>query len=214
MDSKVRDILFTNYKHQFNHDLLEQIAEVGTYHSFPENTMLIDFGQRTEHMPLLISGAIKILREDDNGKELFLYFLEKGDTCTMTFTTAPQIISEIRAITEVRTELIMMPLEHIQKWMSNPDWQQFVFNSFTSRMQEMLEAIDTLAFMNLDQRLHKYLLEKASIMKSEVVVCSHEELALDLNTSRVVISRILKQLENKGLLVLRRGAIEVLTQLV
>jgi CRP/FNR family transcriptional regulator len=201
-----------NYAHLFEEELLTEILAVGEYKKVDEGTELIDIGSYIEFMPLIISGAIKILREDKNGDELALYFIEQGDTCAMTITCCiGQTKSEIRAIAEVETELLMIPIQKISEWMNKyQTWQSFILQSYHERMQELLEAIDTIAFLNMDKRLLKYLKDKAMINKSEIIQVTHKEIANDLHTSRVVVSRLLKSLEIKSEIQLNRNQITVL----
>ena len=138
-----------NYGHLFEKELLSEILAVGEYRKVSEDTELIDIGSSIEFMPLIISGAIKILREDEYGDELVLYFIEQGDTCAMTITCCiGQTKSKIRAVAEVETELLMIPIQKITEWMNKyQTWQSFILQSYHERMQELLEAIDTIAFL-------------------------------------------------------------------
>ena len=201
-----------NYAHLFEEKLLSEILAVGEYKKVTEGTELIDIGSSIEFMPLIISGAIKILREDENGDELVLYFIEQGDTCAMTITCCiGQTKSKIRAVAEVETELLMIPILKISEWMNKyTSWQSFILQSYHERMQELLEAIDTIAFLNMDERLLKYLKDKAMINRNEVIQATHKEIANDLHTSRVVVSRLLKALEIKGEITLNRNQITLL----
>ncbi|WP_347173030.1 Crp/Fnr family transcriptional regulator [Polaribacter uvawellassae] len=201
-----------NYGHLFEEDLLKEILEIGEYKKVKAATELIDIGSQIQFMPLILNGAIKILREDEKGDELVLYYIEQGDTCAMTITCClGQTKSKIRAVAEVETELIMIPVQKISEWMNKyPTWQNFILQSYHERMQELLEAIDTIAFLNMDERLLKYLKNKAMVNRDEVIQITHKEIASDLYTSRVVISRLLKALEIKGEIQLNRNQITVL----
>lgn len=201
-----------NYAHLFEEELLSEILTVGEYKKVPEGQELIDIGSSIKFMPLIISGAIKILREDENGDELVLYFIEQGDTCAMTITCCiGQSKSKIRAVAEVETILLMIPVQKIGEWMNTyQSWQSFILQSYHERMQELLEAIDTIAFLNMDERLLKYLKDKAMINRSEVIHATHKEIANDLHTSRVVVSRLLKTLEIKQEIQLNRNQITLL----
>ena len=163
-------------------------------------------------MPLLVSGAIKILREDEDGDELILYFIEQGDTCAMTLSCClGNSKSEIRAIAETDTKLIMIPVAKMEEWLGKyKTWQKFVLQSYHNRMSELLEAIDTIAFLKMDERLFKYLKDKAMVNHNELIHVTHQQIARDLHTSRVVISRLLKTLEIDGKIELHRNNIKVL----
>jgi CRP/FNR family transcriptional regulator len=204
--------VFDAYSIVFEEKLLEEISEVGVLKEFKENEMIIAIGDSVSSMPLLLSGAIKILREDQDGDELLLYFLERGDTCAMTLSCClGHTKSEIRAVAEMPTTLIMIPIEKMEEWVSKyKSWRDFVFESYHSRLSEMLDTIDTIAFLNMDERLLKYLRDKAKINQNELVQTTHQQIAYDLHTSRVVISRLLKKLELKGTIALNRNSIEVI----
>lgn len=206
------ELLQEQFGHLFEDELLQEIDSIGVLKEIKEGEMLMDIGNYVTAMPLLISGAIKVLREDEDGDELLLYFLERGHTCAMTLSCClGQKKSEIRAVAETDTQLIMIPVQKMEEWTSKyKSWRNFVFNSYQNRLDEMLETIDSIAFLNMDERLWKYLQEKVRINKSKKVLNTHQEIAYDLHTSRVVVSRLLKSLEKQGKIKLQRNAIEVL----
>lgn len=208
----MENTLQNTYNFIFEDALLKEISEVSKIHNFKEGDIIIDFNENIKSMPLMLTGAIKILREDFDEGELLLYFIEKGDTCAMSMQCClGNAKSEIRAIAETDGQLILIPVAKMNEWLGKyATWRNFVFNSYNNRLKEMLTTIDHLAFMNMDERLLKYLLEKSKINNSNQVQNTHQEIAYDLNTSRVVISRILKALENKGKIKLNRAYIELL----
>lgn len=205
--------LKSNYGHLFEEKLLQEISEIGTYKKVNEGDKLIEVGQYIKAMPLLISGAIKILRDDDDGDELLLYFLEKGNTCAMTLSCCiGQSKSEIRAIAELDTELIMIPVNKMEEWtVQYKSWRDFVFQSYHNRLMELLTTIDNIAFLKMDERLIKYLKDKSTITKSNTIKSTHQDIAFELHTSRVVISRLLKTLENQNKISLNRNSITLIT---
>jgi CRP/FNR family transcriptional regulator len=208
----MRAILDQAYSYIFEEALLDEIAKVAIYKEFKADDYLIEIGDYIKTMPLLLTGAIKILREDENGDELLLYFLERGDTCAMTLTCCMgQSKSRIRAIAETNGAMLMIPVEKMEEWLTKyKTWRNFVFDSYNVRLNEMLEAIDTLAFMNLDERLYKYLTDKAKVIGDTEIKNTHQEIAYEMHTSRVVISRLLKALELQGKIKLHRNKIEIL----
>ena len=201
-----------HYGYLFEDELFQEINNVGTYKEIPEGFKLIEIGDYIKSMPLLISGAIKILREDDDGDELILYFIEQGDTCAMTLSCClGNSKSEIRAIAETDTKLIMIPVAKMEEWLGKyKSWQKFVLQSYHNRMTELLEAIDTIAFLKMDKRLFKYLKDKAMVNHNDIIHVTHQQIAGDLHTSRVVISRLLKTLEIDGKIELNRNSIKVI----
>jgi len=207
----LKEKVASNFSHIFESDLIDEIVQVGILKKVTENDLLLDIGQKFDKIPLVLSGAIKISREDANGDELSLYFLEPGDTCNITFGSGLNSEqSKVRGVAERDSEILFIPLEKLEEWMiTYKSWRNFVINSYNTRLSEMLDAIDTLAFMKMDQRLYKHLKDKVKIMNNAILNTTHEQIALDLNTSRVVISRLLKKLENEQKIKLFRNKIEV-----
>ena len=204
-----------SYGQLFEDDLLDEINEVGVFKEFSSGDTLIDIGSYIRFIPLLLSGAIKILRYNEDGDELLLYFLERGDTCAVTLSCCMgHTKSDIRAVAEMETKLVMIPINKMEEWIATyKSWRNFAFQSYHNRLQEMLEAIDSIAFLNMDERLIRYLLEKSKITKENIIQSTHQEIAYELHTSRVVISRLLKQLEKLGKIELYRNKIKVLSSL-
>jgi len=207
----MKDQLLQAYGYLFEDALIDEIASVAILEDFKEGATLIDFGNYIKKMPLLISGAIKILREDLDEGELLLYFLEKGDTCAMSMTCClGHTKSQIKAVAETDGQMVLLPVNKMEEWLGKyKSWRNFVFNSYNDRLTEMFSAIDTLAFRNMNERLWKYLLDKSKINNSKEISNTHQEIAYDLNTSRVVISRLLKALEHEGKIRLNRASIQI-----
>lgn len=207
LEKEIRDA----YHFIFEEDLIKEIVKFGALRELKAGETIINIGEYVKSMPLLLEGAIKILREDKDGDELLLYFLERGDTCAMTLSCClGQTKSEIRAVAERDTHLVMIPIDKMEEWTARfKSWRNFVFESYHTRLSEMLDTIDTIAFLNMDARLMRYLQDKAKINGSELIQVTHQEIAYDLHTSRVVISRLLKKLELEGKIGLQRNSIMV-----
>lgn len=199
------------YGFQFEKELLAEILETGSIKKVSAGNRIIEIGEYVTGMPLLLEGAIKILREDNDGDELLLYFLERGDTCAMTLNCClGQTKSEIRAVAENDTTFIMIPIAKMEEWTGKyKSWRNFVFESYHNRLSEMLDTIDTIAFLKMDERLMRYLQEKAMVNANDFIQSTHQQIAYDLHTSRVVISRLLKKLENEGKISLQRNQIKL-----
>lgn len=196
---------------QFEPALVAQIKASSSPKTFKANEVIMDIGLPVEYMPIIIKGAIKVLQEDEEGDELLLYFLEKGETCAMTMQCClGNAKSQIRAIAEVDTDVLMVPVKYMDEWSAKyASWRKFVFESYHERFAEMMQAIDSIAFQNLDDRLTNYLLEKRKLHESDIVQITHQEIAYDLHSSRVVVSRLLKKLEKRGDIVLQRNSIDL-----
>jgi len=152
------------------------------------------------------------MREDKDGFELMLYFLEKGETCAMTLSCCTgSAISEIKAVAETDSELLMIPIEKMEEWLGKyKSWRNFIFNSYHERLMEVLETIDNIAFKRMDERLLDYLRNKSKHYVDSEIKITHQDIAYDLHTSRVVISRLLKQLEKINKIKLSRNSIKLL----
>lgn len=204
--------LKASYGSLFEEALINEIAQVGTFKEVAAGHKLMEIGEYIKGMPLLISGVIKVLREDPDGDELLLYYLEQGDTCSMTMSCCiGQTKSEIRAIAETDAKLIMVPVRKMEEWTAKyRSWRNFVFESYNNRLNEMLLTIDNIAFLNMDERLVNYLREKARVNQDSIIRNTHQEIAYDLHSSRVVISRLLKKLEQMGKLEIHRNYLKIL----
>ena len=208
----VREKLEASYGYLFEDELLDEIQKSGSLRVVKQGDLMMDIGQSITAMPLLFNGAIKIMTEDEVGDELLLYFIEVGDTCAMTFSCCMGAgTSEIRAIAEMDSEMLMIPIEKMDSWMARyRSWRSFILDSYHERLSELLETIDTLAFMKLDDRLMKYLRDKAMVTHDDLIHTTHQDIAQDLHTSRVVVSRLLKGMEKDGKITMHRNQIKVL----
>ena len=196
----------------FEPHLLSEIDRFGIVKQVKKGDILIDIGEQIQFIPLIIKGAVKVVREDASGDEILLYFVDFGNTCAMTLNCCMENTpSEIRAVCEADTTLIMIPATYMDSWLAKyKSWRIFIFDNFQGRLNELLKAVDSLTFLKLDERLERYLNEKAELQKNKKLNITHLEIATDLNSSRVVISRLLKKMEKDGLLLLRRNTIQIL----
>lgn len=203
------------FKFIFEPELLRELDEKGKYIKLSAGEAIMEVGQTIRIMPIILSGTIKVSRIDEEGKELLLYYVNPNESCAMSFTCCmQQRPSEIRAEADDDVEIIALPVSVMDEWlMKYPTWKNFVMNTIQDRFNELLKAIDQIAFQKLDERLVHYLKEKSKVTGSAVINLSHEQIANDLATSRVVISRLLKKLENDKKLVLYRNQIKIFKDL-
>ena len=190
-------------------ELIQEINRVGQIRTTTIDEILINVGDAMTSIPIILSGSIKISRENDNGDELLLYYIEGGDTCAMTLQCCVrQMKSEIRATSMEDSVLLMLPTEMMELWMHKyKSWREYILQSYHVRLTELMETIDAIAFMRLDERLLKYLTDQAKLLGSLEIHHTHQQIAEDLHSSRVVISRLLKHLEIKGIIILKRNKI-------
>ena len=203
--------LTSKFLYIFEPELINELCSSSILKKFVEGQNIINIGDLLTHMPLVLSGSIKIMTENEEGEELLLYYLEMGDTCavTMNCCTKPTK-SIISAISENDAEILFVPIQKMDDWMVKyKSWRSFVLESYNIRMNEMLEAIDNLAFNNMEERLYKYLRDRVYVGKESKLHITHLQIANDLNSSRVVISRLMKKLENDGKIVQYRNAVDI-----
>jgi len=211
LDEHILDLVRKHFPNIAEKALQEEIATVGKLTEFSAGTTIMDVGQYVKLVPLVIEGAIKVSREDEDGHELFLYYLQGGQTCSMSFTCCMMNKkSEIRTIAEENTRMIGIPIRYVDEWMTKyQSWKNFVMQTYDYRMMELVRTIDSIAFHHMDERLLEYLSKKAKATNSKVISTTHQEIAYDLNASREAVSRLLKQLENDGRVKLGRNKIEL-----
>ena len=199
----------------FSTELLQDISLNAAVNSFPTDTVIIRTGQYIKNTVLVISGKIKIYRQDENGGEFFMYYLQPGQACAISMICATKNSkSQIMAKVVEDVELVMVPLPLMDKWMmQHRSWYEFVIDTYRSRFEEVLEVIDSIAFRAMDERLEFYLKRHADACGCNELKLSHQEIASELNTSREVISRLLKKMEQRGLVNLHRNNIEILIKL-
>lgn len=205
--------LNTQFSKIFEKDLLDEIINVGIYQQFKKGEMLIDIGDEMTHIPLITKGLVKITREDQQEEEILLYFLEEGNTCAISFVNCiHKSKSLFRGVIESDVECILIPVTKIEEWLVNyRTWREFIIDSYHTRLVEMVEVIKSLAFLKLDDRLYNYLAEHVKLLHNKKLAITHQEIADDLHTSRVVISRLLKILEKKGKIKLGRKKIKIIS---
>lgn len=203
------------FKDNFEPELLKEMELKGRFISAKETEVIIDIGQTVRSIPLLVSGTLKITRVDEQGNELLLYYVNANEGCAMTFTCCmQQYPSEVKVTAETNAEYLAVPVSVMDEWLSKyPTWKSFVMRTIRSRFNELLNAIDQLAFQKLDERLARYLKEKSKATGSTLINLSHEQIASDLATSREVVSRLLKRLENEGKLLLYRNQIKIMGEM-
>jgi CRP/FNR family transcriptional regulator len=212
INQEVLDLVRRHFPQLAERQLQEAIAREGKVMHFKSGSVIMDFGSYIRIVPLVIDGSIKVSREDNEGNEMFLYYLHPGQTCSMSFTCCMMNKrSEIRTIAEEDTTVIGIPTQLADNWMTNfTSWKNFVMSAYDNRMLELVHTLDTIAFKKMDERLLDYLEKKSTAINSRVLQATHQEIAYDLNASREAVSRLLKQLERNGVVRLGRNRIELL----
>jgi CRP/FNR family transcriptional regulator len=191
--------------------LLEAFSKEGKILKVKSGESIMEPGQFIKMVPILLEGSLKVLRLDEEGKELLLYYIDPGETCALSLTccssTRP---SEIRAIAEEDSVLLNIPVAIHERWTEEfRQWKDYVADSYRIKFQELLKTLDAVAFKRMDERLMRYLVTKMKQLKTNELSITHQEIANELGTSREVISRLLKQLEKKRWIELGRNVIYI-----
>lgn len=188
-------------------ELIVEMGEVGRIRETTTDEIIMNVGDELKMIPIVLSGSIKVSRENDEGNELLLYYIEGGDTCAMTLQCCVhKIDSHIKATSMEPSLLMMFPVAKMEEWMDKyKSWREYILQNYHTRLTELMETIDAMAFMRLDERLLKYLTDQAKLLGTVELNHTHQQIADDLHSSRVVISRLLKQLENKGIIEIHRN---------
>ena len=197
---------------QFEPELTKKIQQVGSIRKFKADDFLMKTGQSIRSAVLVLDGIIKVFREDEEGNEVFMYNLHPGEACAISMTCASRNLnSQIMAKALVDTEVLAIPVELMDEWAGKyKSWYQFVLETYRSRFEELLDTLDQIAFRNLDERLLWYLKQHQKSFQSNLIKVSFTEIAMELNSSREVISRLMKKLAEKGFIRIQKNQIEII----
>lgn len=197
----------------FEKGLVDEILTLAEVVKIKEGEVLMDYGKKVTFLPMVISGTIRVMRRDEEDREILLYYLSSNESCAMAYACCMEAKkSEVKAIAEEDSELLKIPHSKLDEWLVKyPSWKSYIFASFSQRFNELLKSLESVAFHKLDERLVKYLKNKTKVTGKNSIQLSHNQIAEEMGTSRVVISRLLKQLENDKRLVLYRNEIKLLS---
>ncbi|MCB0667008.1 MAG: Crp/Fnr family transcriptional regulator [Saprospiraceae bacterium] len=202
-------MLNVQFPHINQASLRSEILNKSDFFTAKKGELILNFNQVISSVPLVLSGSIKILRNDTGGREILLYYVRPGECCAMTLSSGlKEEASLIRAIAQTDVQMLLLPVRFLPDFSKNyPAWNDFVLHTFTQRFDEIIELVDDLSFHHVDHRLLKYLKEKSELLETPVLSISHLEIASEINTSREVVSRLLKKMEKEGILELARERI-------
>ena len=195
------------------HTLLnKEVYESGQVKSFPAGSVILNINAYIKSIPIVLSGSIKVIRIDEENREILLYYIKPGESCIMSFLAGiHNDTSKIKAIVEENVELLLIPVDKASQWIKEfPEWTDFIFNLYQKRFEELLEVVNSVAFQKLDTRLYALLKQKSSLFQSKEIIVTHKQLADELGISREAVSRALKQMENEKIISLYRNKISLL----
>lgn len=193
-------------------ELVEKLYRYGVTKTYNEGDIILDENSSIRSIPIVMKGMMKVIRTEEDGREILLYYIKAGESCIMSFLGGMHNEKSIvKAEVEEDTEILFLPIDKVSLFIKEyPEWLDYIFRLYHKRFEELLDIINAIAFKKVDERLLNLLHKKSEILNSKTIVITHEQLANELGTARVVVSRLLKQLEDSGKLQLGRNKIMIL----
>ena len=192
-------------------EIRERLRVYGIAKTFAEEDIILNENAYIKAIPIVTRGSIKVMRTDDEGREILLYYIKAGESCIMSFLGGMHHdTSKVKAIADEETEILFIPIEKVSLLIKEyPEWLDYIFRLYHKRFEELLEVVNAVAFKKMDERLLNFIKKKCELAKSQTLYVTHEQLANELGTVRVVVSRLLKQMEDNGLVILGRNKISL-----
>ncbi len=192
--------------------LKEEVSQYGQLKKFPAGSVIQQEDSYIKAIPLVLNGSLKVMRTDPHGHEILLYYITPGESCIMSFLGGiHNETSKVKAIVEEDAEVLFIPVEKASEWVKKfPEWSDFIFRLYHKRFEELLSAVNAIAFQKLDTRLLQLLKQKSELYQSKEIKITHQQLADELGTAREAVSRVMKQMENEGLVKQARNKITLM----
>lgn len=193
-------------------ELVEKLYQYGITKTYHEGDIILDENSSIRSIPIVMKGMMKVIRTEEDGREILLYYIKAGESCIMSFLGGMHNEKSIvKAEVEEDTEILFLPIDKVSLFIKEyPEWLDYIFRLYHKRFEELLDIINAIAFKKVDERLLNLLQKKSELSNSSTIIITHEQLANELGTARVVVSRLLKQLEEEGKLKLGRNKIQLL----
>lgn len=193
----------------FSPKMKEKLYEYGTIKTYKEGEMIMNEESYIHAIPIVLHGSIRVMRADEDGRELLLYYIKPGESCIMSFLGGiHQDTSKVKAIAEEAVEILFISVEKTRELLKDQtEWLDYIFKLYHKRFEELLSVVNAVAFKKIDDRILDFLKKKKNLSNSAEIHITHQELADELGTARVVVSRLLKQMEHEGLVTLGRNKI-------
>ena len=196
----------------FQSDLVKEIEDSGNLKHFEAGETIVNMDSYIKNIPVVISGSIKVIRTEEDGREILLYYLTPGESCIVSILSGMKNeTSKIKAIVEEDADIMLIPADKAKEWVKKyPDWTEFIFDLYQKRFEELLDVVNSVAFQKIDARLLHLIRQKTQLYNSKEISVTHQQLADELGITREATSRVLKQMEKDQLLVLSRNKIALL----
>jgi CRP/FNR family transcriptional regulator len=197
---------------QASPQMIAAIAEIGIPKTFQEGDVILNENVHIRSIPIVTRGSIRVMRTEGDEKEILLYYIKAGESCIMSFLGGMHNdTSKVKAIAEEETDILFIPVTKVKELIKEfPEWLDYIFRLYHQRFEELLEVVNAVAFKKMDERLILFLRKKADLMGSKTIAITHEQIAAELGTARVVVSRLLKQLETEETVKLGRNKISLM----
>ena len=196
---------------EFNNlpNVREKLFQSGVTRNFKEGDVILDEQMRIKSIPIVTRGSVRVIRRDEDGRELLLYYIRSGESCIMSFLGGiHNDTSKVVAVAEEDTEILFLPIDRVTAMIKeNPEWLDYIFRLYHKRFEELLDVVNAVAFRKVDERLLDFIRKKCAMTSSKTLHVTHEQLANELGTARVVVSRLLKRMEEEGIVQLGRNKI-------
>ena len=190
----------------------QKLSEIGFTKTFSEGEIILNDNSYIKAIPIVTTGSIRVMRTDEDGREILLYYIKAGESCIMSFLGGlHQDTSKIKAIAEEETEILFIPVDKVSLLIKEfPEWLDYIFRLYHKRFEELLEVVNAVAFKKMDERLINFIKKKCEMTQKKTLFITHEQIANELGTARVVVSRLLKQMEENGYVKLGRNKITLM----
>lgn len=189
--------------------LSNRLIQMGTARKFSEGDVILDENMRIKAIPVVTKGSVRVIRRDEDGRELLLYNIRAGESCIMSLLGGlHNDTSKVVAVAEEDTDVLFIPIDQVSVLIrENPEWLNYIFRLYHKRFEELLEVVNAVAFKKVDERLLDFIKKKCAMTNSRTLLVTHDQLAHELGTARVVVSRLLKRMEEEGIVNLGRNKI-------
>ncbi|MDD4823514.1 MAG: Crp/Fnr family transcriptional regulator [Bacteroidales bacterium] len=193
-------------------EIRKRLWDYSVVKTFKEGDNILNEGAYIKSIPIIARGSVKVMRTHDDGREILLYYIKTGESCVMSILGGlHNDTSKVKAIAEEETEILFIPNNKLASLIKDyPEFLNYIFRLYHKRFEEFLDIINDIAFKKIDERLLELIQKKTELYKDSTINITHEQLANELGTARVVVSRLLKQIEEFGLIRLGRNKITVL----
>ncbi len=190
-------------------ELVENLIQHSIHKTYKAGSIILNENSYIRSIPIVIKGTLKVIRTEDDGREILLYYIKAGESCIMSFLGGlHNETSKVKAEVEEEAEILFLPMEKVSIFIQeHPEWLDYIFRLYHKRFEELLDIVNAVTFKKVDERLLNLIKKKAELTNSNTISITHEQLANELATARVVVSRLLKQLEESGLVKLGRNKI-------